>query len=498
MPFRTFSGDSSPSLADLDANFSDLGSTESGKGSALVGIEDAGGYFAGTNAEAALQEVGAAARWVEDKLAERVTPEDFGAVGDGVTLDDTAFAAMLASGKKNFRLNDGKNYLLSSSLSLSNYTGFLGAGIGRTTITVNANVVPIKVLGSHCIVGGFTLVKGGANTKAGIQNGDASTKCDRTVLRDIYVSGGTGSASDGINCINGNLGSMYNVHGNSNTGWGCRFSRTVGVNDNHGWHIDASCNWNGNTAGGFTFEAGTSVSDGTAPKSHTGRINAQSNTGRGVYVGTSKNDLVVYSESNGSDNCYLDQYASGSRIHMVEGTVVGNLGGVAGSIDGTMVSYANHNANYRAGFKSKVEVSGGVGKGFRVAGDDGTAGYVEIEKKAARDFRITGSGSGGVWNTYFDHSSGTGIQHAVNFGGGLFPMLGASYDIGSSSLVWKDAYLTRVLLGSANRSISSGSGSPEGVLTASPGAIYINTDGGTKTSMYVKESGTGNTGWVGK
>jgi hypothetical protein len=41
-----------------------------------------------------------------------------------------------------------------------------------------------------------------------------------------------------------------------------------------------------------------------------------------------------------------------------------------------------------------------------------------------------------------------------------------------------------------------GSGSPEGVVTAPVGAIYHNTTGGTKTSVYVKESdGTGNTGW---
>ena len=43
-----------------------------------------------------------------------------------------------------------------------------------------------------------------------------------------------------------------------------------------------------------------------------------------------------------------------------------------------------------------------------------------------------------------------------------------------------------------------GSGTPEGVVTAPIGAIYSRTDGGAGTSLYVKESGTGNTGWVGK
>lgn len=43
-----------------------------------------------------------------------------------------------------------------------------------------------------------------------------------------------------------------------------------------------------------------------------------------------------------------------------------------------------------------------------------------------------------------------------------------------------------------------GAGSPEGVVTAPIGSTYRRTDGGAGTSTYQKESGTGNTGWVGK
>lgn len=45
---------------------------------------------------------------------------------------------------------------------------------------------------------------------------------------------------------------------------------------------------------------------------------------------------------------------------------------------------------------------------------------------------------------------------------------------------------------------TSGSGSPEGVVTAPVGSLYSRSDGGLLTSLYVKESGSGNTGWVGK
>jgi hypothetical protein len=45
---------------------------------------------------------------------------------------------------------------------------------------------------------------------------------------------------------------------------------------------------------------------------------------------------------------------------------------------------------------------------------------------------------------------------------------------------------------------TSGSGTPEGVVTAPVGSLYSRSDGGLLTSLYVKESGSGNTGWVGK
>lgn len=44
----------------------------------------------------------------------------------------------------------------------------------------------------------------------------------------------------------------------------------------------------------------------------------------------------------------------------------------------------------------------------------------------------------------------------------------------------------------------TGSGTPEGSVTAAVGSMYTDTAGGAGTTLYVKESGTGNTGWVAK
>ncbi len=43
-----------------------------------------------------------------------------------------------------------------------------------------------------------------------------------------------------------------------------------------------------------------------------------------------------------------------------------------------------------------------------------------------------------------------------------------------------------------------GTGTPEGVVTASIGAMYLRTDGGATTTLYIKTSGTGNIGWTAK
>jgi hypothetical protein len=53
-------------------------------------------------------------------------------------------------------------------------------------------------------------------------------------------------------------------------------------------------------------------------------------------------------------------------------------------------------------------------------------------------------------------------------------------------------------LTSGGPQILTGANSPEGGITAPVGSLYLRTGGGAGTTLYVKESGTGNTGWVAK
>jgi hypothetical protein len=46
--------------------------------------------------------------------------------------------------------------------------------------------------------------------------------------------------------------------------------------------------------------------------------------------------------------------------------------------------------------------------------------------------------------------------------------------------------------------IYSGTNTPENAVTATVGSLFLRTNGGAGSTLYVKESGSGNTGWVGK
>lgn len=52
--------------------------------------------------------------------------------------------------------------------------------------------------------------------------------------------------------------------------------------------------------------------------------------------------------------------------------------------------------------------------------------------------------------------------------------------------------------GAGSPIITRGSGTPEGSVSLPVGSMYLRTDGGAGTTLYIKESGTGNTGWVAK
>jgi hypothetical protein len=70
---------------------------------------------------------------------------------------------------------------------------------------------------------------------------------------------------------------------------------------------------------------------------------------------------------------------------------------------------------------------------------------------------------------------------------------------------WTSFLTGQYLVGTPNTPIEglyTGTGSPESVVTAPQGSLYLRTDGGASTTLYVKESGGVTsptaTGWAAK
>lgn len=108
------------------------------------------------------------------------------------------------------------------------------------------------------------------------------------------------------------------------------------------------------------------------------------------------------------------------------------------------------------------------------------------------NYTIVGSGSGGI---YFAVG---GLSIAQVYDNGLRPQTDNTCDSGTSTQRWANVYGNNFKPGAGTVTWTSGAGTPEGAVTAAVGSLYTRTDGGAGTTMYVKESGAGNTGWVAK
>lgn len=128
--------------------------------------------------------------------------------------------------------------------------------------------------------------------------------------------------------------------------------------------------------------------------------------------------------------------------------------------------------------------------------------------------------SGSIGESYrvLSHTSNTLTLGTVKSDGSStaasFSMTGGSYIyrvrmpmlLGSAELPFQRVYAGEdIRLGYGNsggtqpRYIKWGTGSPEGVVTANIGSLYLRFDGSTSTSLYVKTSGNGSaTGWTAK
>lgn len=212
------------------------------------------------------------------------------------------------------------------------------------------------------------------------------------------------------------------------------------------------------------------------------------------------------------DGCATGQGVSiGSNCYdSIINATIRNATGIGFFVNGASETYAPRNNKfkvntfycgaqsvYETGLFNQYEISsrydgraGAVGSVFAV---DINGKYnqfiISIEDQATPQVRGVVIRSGAQYNRIVDYLSNTTVQNFLN-------------QDTSNTNVWNYALNSLLLgsltIGSGGSTISSGSGSPEGVVTAAIGSLFLNTAGGTSTTLYVKTSGTGNTGWTAK
>jgi hypothetical protein len=82
---------------------------------------------------------------------------------------------------------------------------------------------------------------------------------------------------------------------------------------------------------------------------------------------------------------------------------------------------------------------------------------------------------------------------------GIRPEVASSMVLGTVAYPFRRVVADEVIVDPINNvQVLSGSGSPEGIVASGVGSLYLRSDGGAGTSLYVKESGSGKNGWIGK
>ncbi len=123
--------------------------------------------------------------------------------------------------------------------------------------------------------------------------------------------------------------------------------------------------------------------------------------------------------------------------------------------------------------------------------------YLSIARTGggARTFNIGVDASGRL---SIDDATGGAVRYIMDTSGNFFPSSDSTLNLGGTANKFLNFH-TVVVFFNNDPSIRSGSGSPEGVVAANVGSLYLRTDGGASTSLYVKEANDGvNTGWVAK
>jgi hypothetical protein len=420
--------------------------------------------------------VDAVAISAQDKMRQIVSVKDFGAVGDGITDDTTAVQDALASSTGVYFPNG--TYKLTAAIELSEGQKIQGESryssqlyfvgdINGVVMAPYSAIDTLRIIGTssmastkgcvlfgattitpayrssvtNCIIGGLNTSLGDASNDkcggAGILGGPESYLAVFQNLYLFYANVGYDNPQTTIQVNNALLFS------------GCEFkSCTIGAR---------IVTLNGIEFNQCTFElneqSGLIIGDSRA-SNLTGCYFEANNLTTGspikadLFIGT-VNTMVGVGVDSGKGICVKDTYFA-AGANSVYGVYVEGQSNV--TVDGAF--FAQYTTNYSV----------------YIAGNGADSGVIaNVYAASAAPVSINGAVPFVTYNNQW-----TGF----NSGAQIFAQNGFSTN---GNVTW-----------------TSGLAAPNGVVTAPTGSLYSKTAGGAGATLWVKESGSGNTGWVAK
>lgn len=183
----------------------------------------------------------------------------------------------------------------------------------------------------------------------------------------------------------------------------------------------------------------------------------------------------------------------------ITGTTIDATGGSGGTIivqnNDVDVDTATGTVDFSSQFSVTSSPAGeanvSIADNYVLNTGDTITGDLLLQSTSATQLRATNAGG----TEYFRVDTSNNIAVLLNAADFL------AYSDNGSTVVYGVDGATGVVTfglpgGATVPSIRTGTGSPEGVVSAQVSSLFLRSDGSTDTSVYRKESGTGNTGWV--
>jgi hypothetical protein len=440
----------------------------------ITGINGTGIVSNAVNVEYDPPFTGSVATNVQDKLAQYISVKDFGAVGDGVVDDTVAIQAAIDAamvGTVNNVFFPSGTYKVSATLTIPN------------------------------VVDGKAVIYGSGAQIQATHNGVLfDNQSIWTSFRDLTILG-PGKAQANSVAIQGTAYDWYL----ENVGI---YNFQVGYRANGGVHLLQKCFFgsNGKCVWPSVFANIISIDSCYFSSSDYG-LYVPNNFGPGpvMYVA----QVCIYNTA--MEVCETSVYSVGINRLLVENSwfeqeTIGSLV----LIDTPLLSI---NSNY-VNFQPSLTFTGGFPNASKSAiyidPYTGTK-YQNFSPVTQKPLVFDSLGfpnsslSGIEWQGFVAGNQYTtrllGCDNSVTVDAPNFlPLADNATTLGFTARRFSDAYLSRILPGSGTLAVfwTSGVGSPEGVISAGVGSLWTRTDGGAGTTLYIKETGSGNTGWVAK